>query len=302
MNFFSKSASKVLALGIFSLLLTIGASSVSAKEVTVGAKNFTEQYVVGEMMALLLENGGYDVSKKMGTGSSITRTALTSGQIDIYAEYTGTAWPLYLKHDEKVGDPKELYEKVKAEDLERNGIVWLDRSKINNTFALAIRKGDAEKLGTSISELTEYNNSHPEELVFGIGSEFNERPDGIPGIIETYGIELTTGQRKLMDIGLTFEAINRGQIDVAMAYPTDGKLVKFDLLVLEDDKKFFPAYNLCVTVRKEFIDVNPDVVEILAPISELDNEIMQELNYKVDAVGLPADVVAREYLEEKGLI
>nr|WP_321502129.1 glycine betaine ABC transporter substrate-binding protein [uncultured Dethiosulfovibrio sp.] len=283
------------------LFLAVGGVAHAAK-VTVGAKNFTEQYVVGEMMALLLENAGFDVSRKMGTGSSITRTALTTGQTDLYAEYTGTAWPLYLKHEGKVDDAKELYDRVKAEDLEKNGIVWLDRSKINNTFALAIRKDDADRLGTTISELASYINENPGKVTFGTGSEFNERSDGIPGIMETYGFSLTNKQRRIMDIGLTFEAIDRKQIDVAMAYPTDGKLQKFNLLILEDDKQFFPAYNLCVTVRKEFLDANPEVEEILKPIADLDNETMQKLNYKVDAVGLPADMVAKEYLEEIGIL
>lgn len=296
---------KRLVTGLVCLMVFLGyglATTAQAAKVTVGGKNFTEQYVVGEMMALLLDNAGFDVSKKMGTGSSITRTALTSGQIDLYAEYTGTAWPLYLKHEKLIMDPVKLYESTKAEDLEKNNVVWLDRSNVNNTFALAIRKADAKKLGTSLSELAAYVNAHPGELLFGTGTEFNERPDGIPGLMKTYDFKLTNKQRKIMDIGLSFEAIDREQIDVAMAYPTDGKLRKYDLLVLKDDKNFFPAYNLCVTVRKDYLDAHPEIVEILKPIADLDNETMQELNYKVDAVGLPADMVAEEYLKEKGLL
>lgn len=278
------------------------ATAVQAAQVTVGSKNYTEQYVMSEMMALLLENAGFDVSKKMGTASSVTRMALTSGQIDLYAEYTGTAWPLYLKHKKRIKDPVKLYESIKAEDLKTNGIVWLDRSGVNSPFAIAIRKSDAEKLGTSISELASYINSHPGALIFGIGIEFNERPDGIPGLTNAYKFQLTNKERKIMDVGLSFEAIDREQVDVAMVYPTDGKLRKFDLLILEDDKNFFPAYDLCVTVRKDYLDAHPEIVNVLKPMADLDNDTMQELNYKVDVIGLPANVVAEEYLKEKGLL
>src|SRR5680860_190353 len=130
----------ILLIVIFLLVGNIATLALAQKEITVGAKNFTEQYVLGNLMSILLENSGFEVNEKFGTGSAITREGLTSGQTDLYAEYTGTASLVYLKHEEVITDPVELYNKVKTEDLEKNGIVWLDRSNINNTYAIALTK------------------------------------------------------------------------------------------------------------------------------------------------------------------
>jgi len=275
----------------------------AADKITVGAKNFTEQYVVGEMLALMLEENGFKVTKKMGTGSSITREALVSGQSDLYPEYTGTAWLVYLGQEEVLTDPDLLYEKVKKMDLEENNIVWLDRAPLNNTYALAIRKSDTEKFGTSISELAEYINEHPEEVRIGIDQEFYARPDGLPALAEKYGMKVEKKNLKIMEIGLTYEAMGRDQLDVAMTFATDGKIPKFDLLVLEDDKHFFPVYNLCPTIRKEVLDKHPEIADIFRPVmAVLDDKTMQQLNYEVDVEGKPAKMVADLFLKEHGFI
>lgn len=270
---------------------------------TVGAKNFTEQYVVGNLMSLLLQEAGYDVDEKFGVSSSIARQGLTTGQTDLYADYTGTAWTVYLEHDEQINDPVELYNKVKNEDMEKNNIVWLDRFPLNNTYALAIRQEDVSKIGDSISDLGNYISKNPNDLVVGVDPEFYERPDGYFGMEKTYGFETPKKKVKTMDIGLTYDAIKNGDVDVAMVFSTDGKLKEYNLKVLEDDKQFFPVYNLCVTVRKDVLDENPEIREILKPLAQLlDDETMQTLNYRVDAEGLPAEVVATEFLKSEGLI
>lgn len=280
-----------------------GEGAGEVKSVAVGAKNFTEQYIVGNMMAMLLRENGFKVKEQFGTGSKITRDGLTTGQTDLYAEYTGTAWAVYLQHDEPINDPVELYNKVKKEDLEENGIVWLDRWALNNTYALAIKKEMADEYGTSITELSEVVNNDPNNLMFGIDQEFYERPDGLFKMVEHYGFEIPKKQVKTMDVGLSYEALDRGQVDVAMVFATDGLIKKFDLLVLEDDKHFFPVYNLSVCVRQDTLDEYPEIEEIMAPLANLlDDETMQGLNYRVDAEGLPAEVVAREFLQEQGLI
>ncbi len=273
------------------------------KAVTVGAKNFTEQYIAGNMVSLLLQENGFKVKEQFGTGSKITRDGLTTGQTDLYPEYTGTAWTVYLQHEEQVNDPVELYNKVKAEDLAENGIVWLDRWLLNDTYALAIKKEMADEYGTSISELGEVVNADPKQLKFGIDQEFYERPDGFFKMAEYYSFDVPTGQVKTMDVGLSYEALNRDQVDVAMVFSTDGLIRKFDLLVLEDDKQFFPVYNIAVTVRKEVLEKYPEIEEIMKPLATLlDDVTMQNLNYRVDAEGLPAEVVAKEFLKENGLI
>lgn len=272
------------------------------KTVTVGAKNFTEQYVLGNMMSILLEENGFNVREQFGTGSVITREGLVSGQTDLYAEYTGTASLVYLDHEEVMTDPEALYEKVKNEDLEKNGIVWLERSDINNTYAMAIREADIEEIGTTLSDLSDYVNNNPGEIIFGINHEFNERADGFWAMAEHYGMNVDTGQVRVMDTGLTFEALNRDQIDVTMVFATDGNVKGYNLKVLEDDKYFFPVYNISVCVRKDVLEQYPEIEEIMAPIARLTDEIMQELNYQVDSLGLPERLVARNFLAEHGYL
>jgi len=299
-NFMKRFAKVAL---VMALVCALTGSAWAAKKITVGAKNFTEQYVVGSMLALLLEDKGFDVTERMGTGSSVTRSALETGQIDLYPEYTGTAWQVYLKHDTNIYDPQELFEKVLEEDLEKNKIVWLEPAPLNNTYAMALRREDAEKMGNTLSALAEWNNAHPEELVFGVAQEFYERPDGFFKMAEIYGMEVPKGQVKLMDLGLTFEAIGKKQVDVAMCFATDGKIPKFDLVVLEDDKQFFPVYNLSFCVRQEVMEEYPELRGILEPLAEdLTDTVMQQLNYQVDVEGKPEDMVAREFLKDRGYI
>jgi osmoprotectant transport system substrate-binding protein len=274
-----------------------------AKSVAVGAKNFTEQYILGNMISQLLQESGFKTKEQFGTGSSITRDGLTTGQISMYPEYTGTAWTVYLEHEEKVSDPQALYERVKQEDLENNGIVWLDRWDMNNTYALAIKQERISEIGTSISDLAEYMNNNPGKLTIATDQEFYERPDGFPALAQEYGMKYEEEQIKMMDIGLSYEALDRDQVDVAMVFATDGLLKKFNLKVLEDNEQFFPVYNVAVTIRKEVLDEFPEIEEILKPLAEIiDDETMQDLNYKVDAEGLPEKKVAVDFLKAEGLI
>lgn len=287
----------VLALILWSFL-----GQKEGKSVTVGAKDFTEQYILGSMISTLLRENGFQVEEKFGTGSTITREGLATGQSDLYPEYTGTAWAVYLNHaDVKVNDPVELYNQVKAEDA-ANGIVWLDPAPLNNTYALAIKAENVTKYGDSLEALADYVNTHPGELIFGIDHEFYERADGFWMMAEEYGMKVQENQVKKMDIGLSFESIDRDQIDVAMVFATDGKLKKYNLKVLTDTQNFFPVYNMSVCVNQETLEKYPEIEEILSPLTDLDDETMQALNYQVDAEETPAEVVARDYLKEKGLI
>jgi len=291
----------ILLVVTFLLVGTIGTFALAKKEITVGAKNFTEQYVLGNMISILLENSGFEVTEKFGTASGITREGLTSGQTDLYAEYTGTASLVYLKHEEVITDPVKLYNKVKKEDLEKNGIVWLDRSGINNTYAIALTKEQVAEIGATLSDLAKYVNEN-HDLIWGIDHEFAERVDGLPGLAEHYGMNINKENIKTMDPGLTYEALDRGQTDITMVFATDGKIKKYGLQVLKDDQQFFPVYNICVNVREEVLNKYPEIREILKPISELDDVTMTELNYQVDATGLPAKLVAKNFLKEKGYI
>ncbi len=294
---------KFLTLLLAVCFLTAAAGgALAAGTIHVGAKNFTEQYILGHMIVKLLENAGYDVDSTMGMGSTVTRKALETGQIDLYPEYTGTAWMLYLKHDSVLTDPEELYQKLKAEDLEKNGIVWFEPSEVNNTYAMAVTQEAAKTIGSTLSDLAEYVNANPGEVIFGINQEFYERSDGFFAMAEHYGMNINKKQVRAMDTGLTFEAMKRGQVDVTMVFATDGKIKRFNLHVLEDDKHFFPVYSMAVTVRKDVLDKHPDLSEVLAPMTELTDDVMQELNYRVGVQGLPEEMVAEEYLKEQGVI
>ena len=284
------------------MIINCGPGGLRERYVSVGSKNFVEQYIIGNIITLLLEHHGFTVGEKFGTGSMITRMGLLTGQIDIYAEYTGTAWALYLKHQELVKDPVELYQKVKDEDWRLNRVVWLDRTSINNTYALAIRRDDSEKYGGTLSTLSQYVNKHPGETLFGIAHEFYHRPDGFIKMSKTYGMNIDKDEIVTMDIGLSFESISRKQIDVAMVYSTDGKLRKYDLVILKDDRKFFPIYNLCVVVRDEILKQYPEIAGILKPITLLKNREMQDLNYQVEVLGKPSKMVASQFLRKRGLV
>jgi len=283
---------------------SLAASGAETKKIVVGAKDFTEQYVLGNLISLLLQENGFKVEEKFGTAAAITRAGLISGQIDLMPDYTGTASAVYFKYPEKINDPVKLYEMVKKDDLEQNNMVWLGRTSFNNTYALAIKKDMIDTMGTSISSLSEYVNKDPQKVLIAVNHTFYEREkDGIFAMAEAYGMNILRKNVKAMDTGLTYDAIDRDQVDVAMVFGTDAKLRKFDLLVLEDDKNFFPIYNISIVVNKDILDKYPEIEKILLPITQLiDTDTMINLNYEVDGKGKPARMVAEEFLKEKGLI
>lgn len=282
------------------LLFSMG---FSADRLSVGAKNFTEQYIVGSMISQLLEANGFRVSEDFGMSSFAVRTAMTTGQIDLYPDYTGTAWTAYLEQESVVRDPVELYNKVKKMDLEQNGVVWLDMFPFNNTYALAVTNETAQEFNLrTIDDLADLVNSG-EDLLMGIDFEFYERNDGFFAMAETYGMEVEKRDVKTMEIGMTYEAISRDSIQVAMVFSTDGKLEKYNLTVLEDNKNFFPFYNLAVTLREEVYEEYPEIAEIVKPLSHyLSDNIMRRLNYLVDAEGKEPDEVAQQFLQGLGLL
>jgi len=288
---------------LFLLIMVFTLSTFFGATLTVGAKNFTEQYVLGNLASLLLEENGFNVVERFGLSSFVARQGLTTGQIDLYADYTGTAWVTYLEQEELITDPDELLEKVRELDAE-NGVVWLDRINANNTYALAIRQEDYEKYGfETLSDLAAYWNDHPNEFRVGVDYEFYERPDGFFAFADHYGLDIPDSQVSTMQIGLTYEAIANNKIDIAMVFATDPKILRFNLHVLEDDQNFFPYYHISYAVRKDVLDEYPEIEEILRPLTlYLNQDILIRLNYRVDVDGVEPEVVARDYLEGLGLI
>jgi osmoprotectant transport system substrate-binding protein len=273
------------------------------KLIVVGAKNFTEQYVLGNIFSLLLQKNGFEVTEKFGLGTKVLRNGLTTGQMDIYPEYTGTGWAVHLQHkDNAPNNPDILYQKVKNEDYEKNNIVWLDRFSFNNTYALALKGSRIYKTGDTLSEYAKYFNRTRKDIM-AVGHEFYERPDGFFKMAEVYGMKVPKSNVKTMDIGLGYDAIAKDQVDVIMIFSTDGMLVKHKLHVLEDDKFFFPIYNVCPTLRKEIYENYPEIENILKPLASLlDRDTMQILNAKVDVERLPASKVAEDFLKKNNLL
>ncbi|MEG9296878.1 glycine betaine ABC transporter substrate-binding protein [Mangrovibacillus sp. Mu-81] len=275
---------------------------IGGKEISVGGKNFTEQYLLSEMTAFLLKEEGFKVKQMNNLGSTVVRKALENEQVDLMWEYTGTALITYMGK-EPMSDPEKTFQKVKELDS-KNGIHWMNMSDVNNTYALAMTEEKSEELGIeSISDLASYVNEHPGSLTMASDAEFANRPDGLPGVEKKYGFSFGTGNIKQMDIGLTQRALDNGQVDVSVAFETDATIREYGLVTLKDDKRFFPPYRAAVSINKEVYKKYPEIKEITAHLAnKLDSDIMRELNYKVDIEGNSVSVVAHDWLVENGLL
>jgi glycine betaine/choline ABC-type transport system substrate-binding protein len=213
--------------------------------VVVGSKNFSEQVILGEIVALLLEERGLIVDRRLNLGGSfICHAAVESGQMDVYVEYTGTALTAILRQP-VLHDPEEVYEKVKEEYRERYGLAWGPPLGFNNTYAMAMRSDHASRLGINrISDLA----SHLDTIRTGFGHEFLERQDGYPGLTEAYGLDFAIPPRG-MELGLIYQALAEEKVDLIAGSSTDGLIEKLGLSVLEDDRGFFPPYYAAPVYR-----------------------------------------------------
>jgi osmoprotectant transport system substrate-binding protein len=274
------------------------AAQANAQAVKIGSKNFTEQFVVAEIYAQALEKAGVEVERRLNLGATlVAHTALTTGEIDLYPEYTGTALAAVVKGDlsgsaEKIyGEVKDYYEK----DLK---LTLLEPTQINNGYAIITLPETAEKY--KLKTLTDLGPAS-KDLTFGAEAGFGERKDGLPGLKETYGIEFK--QFKIFaKLGIRYSALTSKDLDVSYGFATDWQISENKLVVLEDDKNLFPPYYLVPVVRQDTLTKNPKIAEVLNKISPLlNNENMRELNAKVDRdKEEPADVAA-EFLEAQGI-
>ena len=288
------------ALFILSAVVTACGGAAGSQKITISSKEFTEQLLLGNMYALLLDDAGFDTEFKSLGGSNENHQPILNDEIDIYPEYTGTALLTFL---EEPYDPsmsaEDVYEKVSSEYAEQFNLVWGEQTAFNNTYCIAMPKAKAEELGVStLSELS----TETSGLVFGTVQEFLERDDGLPGMQEMYG-GFQFEEVIALDPGLKYAGIREGDIDVTTCFGTDGQISAYDLTVLEDDKGFWPPYPVAPVMRQEVLDNNPeikDVLDQLAPL--LDGETMSSLNWEVDGNGREVDEVAREFLTENGLL
>lgn len=291
---------------VMAVLLLAPAQGFGAdKKLVVGSKAFTEQRILGNILIALLEKNGFQCEDKTGLGGTVVvREALVNKQIDAYVEYTGTGLLALLKHEKGITDPGECYEAVKREDLEKNAIVWFPYMDFNNTYCLMMREADTQKLGVkTLSDLSKYVKANKDAVLLGLNGEFYARADGYRPIQEAYGFEFPDDKIVKMDPGLLYNALRDGQVQVALGFSTDGRIKGFKLIVLEDDRHFFPVYNASVVVRKETADKFPELEKIFSGLSsKLDTASMTDLNYQVDVEHKPVKDVARDWLKQAGLL
>ena len=281
-------------------IMTACGGGSGGPEIRIGSKDFTEQYVLGNLYEILLDESGFDADYKPAGGSSENHQAIVNGDIDIYPEYTGTALLTHLGMDfDSSMSADTVYNTVKDAYANDLGLAVLDPTDFNNTYVLVMTKPKAEELGIkNASDLS----TKGSDLTFGTTQEFTERDDGLPGLKATYG-GFNFGEVVALDPGLLYSGIEEGEIDVTTGFGTDGQISEYDLLVLEDDKKFWPPYPAAPIVRQEIIDEYPEVADLLNQLSAtIDADTMQQLNWEVSGNGREADEVAREFLEENGLL
>ena len=294
---------RLLAAALACFVVVAGASGqedAAPGRVVIGGKNFTESTVLGEIVAQLLEaRTDLEVERRFNLGGTLVCFgALEEGSLDAYCEYTGTAWSIVLKESGRAPDPLSTYVHVARWYREQLGLVWLWPFGLNNTYRIAVREDVAERLDLhTISDLV----PHADELSAGFSVEFNDREDGWPGLRAAYGLEF--GDVRGMEHGLAYQAIDTGEIDVIDAYATDGKLKRYPLRLLEDDKGFFPPYQAAPVFRADTLAEHPEIRDALADVAlTISDARMQEMNYRVEQEGWTAERAAATFLDETGLV
>jgi len=286
-----------LAFGIVGVLCGCGARG--GDTIVVGSKNFPEQALLGEILAQRLEiKTRLRVERRFYlAGSYICQQALLAGRIDTYVEYTGTALTAIL-HDPIESDPSAVFGRVQREYKQRFGLEVMPSLGFNNTFAIVIRGEDARRLNLeTISDAARYT----PQWRAGFGYEFMERPDGYPGLARVYGLQFAAPAR-ILDLGLLYRALLDRQIDLVAGNSTDGLLAARDMVILEDDKHYFPPYEAVPVVREDTLALHPEARAAIAGLAgKISDAEMQKMNYAVAGEGRDVSDVAREFLRSKGL-
>ena len=287
-----KRFSKLLCLAC--MVVTLSSCS-RADRIVVGSKNFTEQVILGELLAQQIERKtSVPVDRKLNLGGTlICHDALVAGQIDTYVEYTGTALTTILKEPPS-NDPTRVYENVKAAYKTRFGTEWTEPLGFNNTFAIIVRKSDAQALKLKTISDAAAQTPH---WVAGFGYEVIEREDGYPGLAKTYDLRFPNPPR-VMDLGLTYKAVAGRQVDLIAGNSTDGLIDALGLVVLQDDKHYFPPYDAVPLVRDAVVMKHPEVREALKALGgKISEEQMRSMNYAVDGEHKDVKDVVREFLK-----
>ncbi|MBN2445809.1 MAG: ABC transporter permease subunit [Phycisphaerae bacterium] len=287
---------RVAVILILILATSLNTFSQSSDTIVVGSKNFTEQDILGELVAQLIEeHTDLTVERRFGLGGTgICHAALLAGELDIYVEYTGTALLDVLKLP-LINHPDEVFAEIASAYREQFDVQWLPPIGFNNTYAIAVREDDADEQGwTRVSDLV----TAAPKLSAGFTSEFVVRPDGYPGLRRSYGMNFGTTMD--MDPGLMYSAVADGQVDVICAFATDGRIAGYGLHLLEDDRAFFPPYDAAPVVRGETVRAHPELRAALAPLAgTISDKLMQRMNYAVDETKLSPASVAAEWIKAR---
>ncbi|AIM15266.1 ABC transporter permease [Bacillus sp. X1(2014)] len=283
---------------VFAGAFTIYTKAKADDKIVIGSKNFSEQLILGNILADLIEyKTDIKVEKKLNLGGSqVTFNALNTGNIDVYVEYTGTALVNILNQPPK-NNPDEVYDYVQKE-FKKDGIELLKPLGFNNTYTLAVRQDTAAQYGLeTISDLAKVSNN----LIMGPTIEFPNREDGLIGLSKTYNLNFKTVNP--VDGGLRYTALKNHKSDIIDAFSTDGLIQAFDLKVLKDDKNFFPPYYAVPIIKEETLKEHPELKKVINLLAgKLTEEKMRELNYKVDSLKQSPEKVAREFLIKEGII
>ena len=292
---------KLIILGLF--IIIFGAyfslNSKKDKAINIATKPMTEGYILGQMLTELIEQDTdlkVNMTNGVGGGTSNIHPAMLKGEFDLYPEYTGTSWEAVLKKEGSYDESK--FDELQKEYKEKYNLEYVNLYGFNNTYGLAVNKDIAEKYNLkTYSDLAAVSNN----LIFGAEYDFFEREDGYKELQKVYNVDF---KKKIdMDIGLKYQAMKDKKIDVMVIFTTDGQLAISDVVVLEDDKKMYPSYRAGTVVRSEILSKYPELKAVLEKLNNiLDDKTMADLNYQVESEGKKPEDVAREYLQEKGLL
>ncbi|WP_312215012.1 glycine betaine ABC transporter substrate-binding protein [Pantoea vagans] len=287
--------------------LLLSQTAQAAAPLVMATKSFTEQHILSAMTVLWLQKKGFEVVPKRNIATTIGRNALLNKQIDMVWEYTGTSLIIF-NHISQPMSSQQAYETVKQLDG-KLGLVWLNRAPMNNTYAFAMTQERAKKEGINtmsqlVAKVEQVRQSDPDHnWRLGLDLEFAGRSDGLKPLQKTYNLALDRPQIRQMDPGLVYNAIRDEFVDAGLIYTTDGRVKGFNLKVLEDDKHFFPSYNVTPVVRQDVLASHPGLDSALNQLSaQITNEAITELNKRVDIDHESPEKVARDFLQSKNML
>lgn len=271
---------------------------------TVTSKEFTEQLILGAIMGIAFQAAGADVLDRTGIQGSIgAREAVKKGDADGMYEYTGTAWITYQGNSEPIPDPQKQWQAVHDADL-KNGLTWLPPSSLNNTYALAMNQANFKTYGTrTLSDVAALARKDPGAVTLCVESEFANRADGLPGMEKAYGMSVPAKNVTQMDTGIIYTQVKKGSCTYGEVFTTDGRIKSMHLVVMADDRKFFPNYNVAPEINTKALKKWPAIAEVLDPVTKkLNNTVARTLNAKVDVDGQDPHQVALDWMKAEGFV